>query len=357
MVSFENDYVAGAHPRILQRLLETNMEPLPGYGTDLYCERAREKIRAACGCPEAGVEFFTGGTQANAVIISSMLNDYEGVIAASTGHISVHEAGAIEFTGHKVLEIPHREGKIEPARLKAYLEDFYADKNHAHMVFPGMVYISHPTEYGTIYTKNELEELSGICRSFGIPLYLDGARLGYGLMSRQSDLELADIARYCDVFYIGGTKAGALCGEAAVFCGHAKPAHFLTSVKKRGALCAKGRLLGIQFDTLFTDNLYFELARHAIDMSEKLKQIFHESGIPFYLESPTNQQFLILEHAQAEKLEKQVTFSFWEAYGQNRSVVRFAASWSTTEDDLRVLKAALEALKPDAERMSDKFTQ
>ncbi len=206
MVSFENDYVAGAHPRILQRLLETNMEPLPGYGTDLYCERAREKIRAACGCPEAGVEFFTGGTQANAVIISSMLNDYEGVIAASTGHISVHEAGAIEFTGHKVLEIPHREGKIEPARLKAYLEDFYADKNHTHMVFPGMVYISHPTEYGTIYTKNELEELSGICRSFGIPLYLDGARLGYGLMSRQSDLELADIARYCDVFYIGGRR-------------------------------------------------------------------------------------------------------------------------------------------------------
>lgn len=344
MISFESDYIAGAHPLILKRLTETNMELLSGYGADSYCESAKEKIKQACQCVDAEVEFLLGGTQTNSVVISTMLKDYEGVIAANTGHISTHEAGAIEFTGHKVLWISHTNGKIEPEALKQYLSDFYADGNHEHMVFPGMVYISHPTEYGTLYTKKELTEISDICHAYHIPLYLDGARLGYGLMSRQSDMTLADIARLCDVFYIGGTKVGALCGEAVVFTKQNKPLHFMTSVKKRGALLAKGRLLGIQFDTLFQNDLYFEISRHAIDMAEELKQIFREMGLAFYLESPTNQQFIILENQQMEKLSKQVCFSFWEKYDNTHTVVRFATSWSTAADDLRALREILSAL-------------
>ena len=337
MISFENDYIAGAHPLILQRFVETNMESLTGYGADGYCESAKEKIKKACECQDAQVEFLVGGTQTNAIVISTMLHDYEGVIAASTGHISTHEAGAIEFTGHEVLEIPGENGKIGADSLKVFIDNFYADANHEHMVFPGMVYVSHPTEYGTLYTKNELKKISEVCHSYDIPLYLDGARLGYGLMSRESDLTLPDIAQLCDVFYIGGTKVGALCGEAVVFTKNNKPKYFMTSVKKRGALLAKGRLLGFQFDTLFTDNLYFEISRHAIEMAEKLKNLFHEKGFHFYLESPTNQQFIILENTQMEKLKEKVRFSFWEKYDENHTVVRFATSWSTTEEDINML--------------------
>ena len=337
MISFENDYIAGAHPLILQRFVETNMESLTGYGADGYCESAKEKIKKACECQDAQVEFLVGGTQTNAIVISTMLHDYEGVIAASTGHISTHEAGAIEFTGHEVLEIPGENGKIGADSLKVFIDNFYADANHEHMVFPGMVYVSHPTEYGTLYTKNELKKISEVCHSYDIPLYLDGARLGYGLMSRESDLTLPDIAQLCDVFYIGGTKVGALCGEAVVFTKNNKPKYFMTSVKRRGALLAKGRLLGIQFDTLFTDNLYFEISRHAIEMAEKLKNLFHEKGFHFYLESPTNQQFIILENTQMEKLKEKVRFSFWEKYDENHTVVRFATSWSTTEEDINML--------------------
>lgn len=341
MISFENDYIAGAHPQVLRRLMETNLEPLSGYGTDPYCEKARKKIREACGCPEAEVEFLTGGTQTNAVVISSMLKDYEGVIAAKTGHVSVHEAGAIEYTGHKVLELPQEGGRIVPSVLRDYLAGFYGDENHEHMVFPGMLYISHPTEYGTLYTKAELDEIAEICRSYEIPLFLDGARLGYGLMSRQTDLTLQDIAQLCDIFYIGGTKVGALCGEAVVFTKQNKPPHFMNSVKKRGALLAKGRLLGIQFDTLFTDNLYFEISRHAIEMAEELKVIIKNKQIPFYLESPTNQQFVILENERIKELKKKVMFSFWEKYNQEASVVRFATSWSTAKEDLEALGRVL----------------
>lgn len=232
MVSFECDYIAGAHPEILKRLAETNMEPLPGYGMDHYSESAKEKIRAACGCPDAEVEFLVGGTQTNAVVISTMLRDWEGVIAADSGHVSVHESGAIEFTGHKVIQIPAKNGKLEAAAVRRLLDNFNNDVTHDHMVFPGMVYISHPTEPGTLYSKAELEELSALCREYEIPLYLDGARLGYGLMSSASDLTLKDIARLADVFYIGGTKVGALCGEAVVFTKNNRPAHFMTSVKK-----------------------------------------------------------------------------------------------------------------------------
>lgn len=344
MISFESDYIAGTHPQILKRLAETNMESLPGYGADPYCESAKEKIRAACGCPDAEVEFLVGGTQANAVIISTMLRDYEGVVAAKTGHVSTHEAGAIEYTGHEVLEVEQTDGKIKPAVLRKYLEGFYEDANHEHMVFPGMLYLSYPTEYGTLYTRKELKEIAGICQSYQIPLFLDGARLGYGLMSRGCDLTLEEIAKLTDVFYIGGTKVGALCGEAVVFTKKNRPCHFVNSVKKRGALLAKGRLLGIQFDTLFTDGLYFEISRHAITMAEELKDIFKEAGLPFYLESPTNQQFIILEDGQMERLKEHVGFGFWEKQDARHTVVRFATSWSTTKEDLDGLKEIIQRL-------------
>lgn len=342
MISFENDYIAGAHPEIMRRLMETNLECLPGYGSDPYCESAKGKIRQACGCPEAEIFFLVGGTQANAVVVSAMLREYEGVVAAQTGHVSVHEAGAVENTGHKVLEITQSEGKVGADTLRQYLEGFFRDANHEHMVFPGMVYISYPTEYGTLYTKKELQALYGVCREYKIPLYVDGARLGYGLMSRDADLTLEDIAGLCDIFYIGGTKVGALCGEALVFTKKNMPPHFLTTVKRHGALLAKGRLVGIQFDTLFTDGLYFSISKHAIDMAQELKQIIRESGLKFYLESPTNQQFVILKNEQMERLKGQVAFSFWEKYDDAHTVVRFATSWSTTRQDLEQLKRILE---------------
>ena len=268
MLSFENDYSEGAHPKILQRFVETNLEQVPGYGSDPYCDSAKEKIRAACNCPDAEIFFLVGGTQTNAVVIDSMLQAYEGVVSAQTGHVNAHEAGAIEYTGHKVLSIPQYDGKMKASDLEAYLKTFWQDESHEHMVFPGMVYISHPTEYGTLYTKQELADLSAICRRYEIPLYLDGARLGYGLMSKHTDVTLPDIAELCDVFYIGGTKVGALCGEAVVFTKHHMPKYFVTHVKQHGALLAKGRLAGVQFDTLFTDNLYFEISKHAIEMAE-----------------------------------------------------------------------------------------
>ena len=341
MISFASDYIAGAHPQVLKRLAETNLEPLPGYGEDMWCASAKEKIRAACLCPQAQVEFLTGGTQTNQIVISTLLREHEGVIAARTGHIGTHEAGAIEYAGHKVLELPQQDGKLNGVEVERYIRDFYADENHEHMVFPGMVYISHPTEYGTLYGKEELKALSRVCRDHGIPLYLDGARLGYGLMSRETDVTLADIAALCDVFYIGGTKVGALCGEAVVFTRNNRPAHFTNAMKKRGALLAKGRLLGVQFDALFTDGLYFELSRHAIEMAERLKALLHEKGVEFYLESPTNQQFVILDDRQAEAIRTQVSFSFWEKYGADKTVVRFATSWSTTVEDLEFLRSVL----------------
>ena len=344
MISFESDYICGAHPQVLARLCETNLEALPGYGSDIYCERAKEKIRAACGREDAQVEFLVGGTQTNEIVISTMLRDWEGVVAAKTGHISVHEAGAVEYNGHKVLELPEKEGKIEAAVLEAYLAGFYADGNHEHMVFPGMVYLSHPTEYGTLYTKQELTALSEVCRAYEIPLFLDGARLGYGLASRETDLGLSDIAALVDVFYIGGTKVGALCGEAVVYTHGNRPAHFLTSVKKRGALLAKGRLLGVQFDALFTDDLYLKISRHAIQAAETLKEILREAKLPFFLTSPTNQQFVIVTNRQLEELSKEVAVSFWEAYDAEHTVVRFATSWSTTEEDLAKLREVLRDL-------------
>lgn len=336
MISFESDYIQGAHPEVLRRLAETNFEPLSGYGTDPYCESAREKIRRECGCPDAEIHFLVGGTQTNAVVIDSLLNSYEGVVAADTGHVAVHEAGAVEYTGHKVLTIPHHNGKIDPGELEEYLKDFYRDANHEHMVFPGMVYLSHPTELGTLYSRKELEEISKICREYKIPLFLDGARLGYGLMSSDTDVTLQDVAQLCDVFYIGGTKVGALCGEAVVFPEKA-PGHFLTVVKQHGALLAKGRLLGIQFDTLFTDNLYFDISRHAVEMAEELKRVLKEKGCTFAWDSPTNQQFVILKDSAAERLREHVVFSFWEKADETHTVVRFATSWATRKEEVQEL--------------------
>jgi len=341
MISFESDYIAGAHPEVLRKLIETNMEVLSGYGSDPYTNSACEKIKAACACEDAEVFLLTGGTQTNALVISAMLQEYEGVLSADTGHVSSHEAGAIEYTGHKVLTLPNHAGKVDARELEAYLKNFYGDANHEHMVFPGMLYISHPTEYGTLYSKKELEQISSICKGYQISLYLDGARLGYGLMSRQTDVTLPDIARLCDVFYIGGTKVGALCGEAVVFTKQNTPKHFMTVVKQHGALLAKGRLLGVQFDALFTNNLYFDISMHAIDMAEKLKLLLKEKGCKFYLESPTNQQFIVLENDKLKELEGQVAYSFWERMDENHTVIRLATSWCTKEEDIEALRNVL----------------
>ena len=343
MTYFTSDYVNGAAPEVLNHLLETNSKNLTGYGSDDYCEIAISKIKKACNKPDADVYFLTGGTQTNQIVISTVLKPFEGVIAANTGHVSGHEAGAIEFSGHKVLQISHKDGKLSDNSIENLIKDFYNDRNHEHMVFPGMVYISLPTEYGTLYSKNELQNIYQVCQKYNIFLYIDGARLGYALASPQNDLSLSDIANLCDAFYIGGTKVGALCGEALIFTKNRfeTPAHFITQIKQHGALLAKGRLLGVQFDALFTDNLYYKIGEHGILMAEKLKNIFKTKGFRFYLESPTNQQFIILENSKMEELSKTIAFSFWEKYDENHTVVRFATSWSTTQQDLEELEKAL----------------
>ena len=342
MLSFESDYTEGAHEAILQKLIETNMEQLSGYGAAPYCERAKEKIRQACACDAADIFFLVGGTQTNATVIDCMLAPFEGVLSAATGHVSVHEAGAIEFGGHKVLELSQKDGKIQADTLRQYLVDYWADGNHEHMVCPGMVYISHPTEFGTLYTADELHIIADVCREYKLPLFLDGARLGYGLMAGNTDVTLAMIAECCDVFYIGGTKVGALCGEAVVFTKQNTPKHMITRIKQHGALLAKGRLLGIQFDTLFTDNLYMEISRHAIEMAELMKCILQEKGYRFYIESDTNQQFVIIENAALERLKEQVTVSFWEKYDESHTVIRLATSWATRQENVERLRDILE---------------
>ena len=339
MISFTCDYSEGAHPKILERLAATNLEQLPGYGVDHYCESAKAKIRAACGTPEADVFFLVGGTQTNSTVIAAMLRDYEGVVSAETGHIGVHEAG--EYTGHKVLTIPGHEGKIRPAELREYLHAATTDPNYEHMVFPGMVYISFPTEYGTLYTKQELQEIHAIAGEYGLPLFIDGARLGYGLTSPGCDVTLPELAALCDVFYIGGTKVGCFCGEAVVFPHGNAPKHFYTITKQHGAMMAKGRLLGIQFDTLFTDNLYFDISRHAIDMAMQLKEMLREKVCRLFLDSPTNQQFVVLENKQLAALAEHVAFDLWDRVDPDHTAVRFATSWATTPEQIAELRHRL----------------
>lgn len=341
MLSFENDYSEGAHEKILARLAETNRIQATGYGKDEFCESARRKIREACAAPEASVWFISGGTQANAIVIASMLNKTQGVLAAETGHINGHEAGAIEFTGHKVLPLPQHEGKMKAEELKKWLAGFFADLNHESMIAPGMVYLSHPTEYGTLYSKAELTAISAVCREYDLPLFMDGARLGYALACPASDLTLPDIASLCDVFYIGGTKVGALCGEAVVFPKGNAPAHFYTHIKQQGALLAKGRLMGVQFDTLFEDGLYYELGRNGIEKAEKLRRALKGKGYRFFLETPANQIFVILENEQMKALGEKVRFGFWERTDDAHTVVRFATSWATTDEMIDQLIALL----------------
>ena len=320
---FASDYMEGAHPAILRRLMETNLEKTPGYGEDAYSESAREKIRAACGAQEADVFFLVGGTQANATVIDAMLRPWQGVIAARTGHVSTHEAGAIEAGGHKVLELePDAQGRLDAQAAAACIDAWRWDDNREHMVMPGMVYISQPTEFGALYSLEQLTALSRVCRDAGIPLYADGARLAYALATPGNDVTLTDLARLCDAFYIGGTKCGALFGEAVVFPKRGTVPHFFTLVKQHGALLAKGRIAGLQFDALFTDNLYGEIGRAAIDAARAIREILARKGYEEVFSSPTNQIFILLEKDRAAALLEKVALSFWENTPDGRVILR-----------------------------------
>ena len=340
MYRFECDYTEGAHPKITEALTATNMEQTVGYGEDAHCENARRLIREACKHKHMEIHFLVGGTQANTTVIASILRPWQGAVCADSGHIAGHETGAIEATGHKVLTIPTESGKITAAQVKALVEAHWNDSTHEHQVQPGMVYISHPTETGLLYTKKELEELRSVCNEKDLPLFLDGARLGYGLMAPDTDVTLPDIARLCDVFYIGGTKVGALFGEAVCFPNTGLCRDFRYSIKQRGGMFAKGRLLGIQFETLFTDGLYFEISRHAISEAQRVHEGFKKAGCPFLYDSVTNQQYPILSPALEEKLSRNFTFSDWGQTPQGHAV-RFATSWATRPEAVDALLAAL----------------
>ncbi len=336
MLHFDCDYMEGAHPEVMRRLMETNLEQTPGYGNDRYTGNAKKLILEACGLDgKTGKVFLlVGGTQTNATVIDGLLARHEGVLAADTAHINVHEAGAIESTGHKVLALPSYDGKVKAADIEKYIKDFYADESHMHMVTPGMLYISHPTELGTLYSFSELEAISRVCRKAGIPLYLDGARLGYGLAADGTDVTLKDVARLCDVFYIGGTKIGTLFGEAVVVTRPDLLRDFTPLVKQHGALLAKGRLLGVQFETLFTDGLYMEISRHAVNMAMKLKKAFTDNGYRLFIDSPTNQQFVYLPNEEIDRLRKIASFELWGPRKDKETPVRFVTNWATREEDV-----------------------
>ena len=344
MYRFQCDYTEGAHPAIMQRMIETNMEQTNGYGLDPYCDSARQKIKDLCECQDMDVHFLVGGTQTNTTVISAALRPYQGAVAAVSGHINVHETGAIEATGHKVLPLPSEDGKIAAAQVEEMCHAHWTDGSQEHMVQPGMVYISHPTENGTLYTKKELADLHEVCRKYGMLLFLDGARLGYGLMAETNDITLADLAKYTDVFYIGGTKVGALFGEAVVITNRALKKDFRYMIKQNGGMLAKGRLLGIQFDTLFTDDLYFRISKHAINMAMQIRDAFDARGLQFYLHSPTNLQFLIMENKAVRALQQKIAFHTWGKVDEEHSVARFATSWSTPQEDVDALIDAIKTL-------------
>ena len=337
MLAFNNDYSHGAHPAVLQALVDTNMEPQPGYGTDAHTERAKQLIREACQAPDADVFFLVGGTQANATVIDMLLAPYEGVVAAETGHVACHEAGAIEFGGHKVLTIPGYEGKMHAEDLENYIQVFYENESYEHTVFPGAVYVSLSTEYGTLYSKAELAAIHAVCQKHEIPLFVDGARLAYALAADECDITLPELAQLCDVFYIGGTKVGALFGEAVVIMNEALKKDFRFMMKQRGGRLAKGRLLGIQFDVLFTDDLYTKISKNAIDTANSLKKGLAAKGYRFFMDSPTNQVFVILDNAQLAALEGRAKFGFWEKFDDTHTVVRIATSWATRMDEVEAL--------------------
>ena len=343
MISFECDYNNGAHPKVLESLVKHNdAKPTP-YGFDEFSERAKELIRQACGLPDAQIFFLTGGTQTNATTIDSMLYQYEGVICVGSGHINVHEAGAVEFTEHKIIVLSDEggNGKMEASVLDKYLDDYMHDGNKDHAVHPGLVYITFPTEFGTLYSAKELDDLYQVCLRYEIPLYIDGARLGYGLVAPDNDITLPYLARHCDVFYIGGTKIGALCGEAVVFTNRKAHKHFFSIQKQHGAVIAKGALIGLQFEALFTDDLYFQLSEHAIKMAMRMKEIFKRKGFEFYVDSPTNQQFVIIDNEQVEALSRKVEFSHFGQTDRHHTICRFVTSWATTDEDIDELERIL----------------
>lgn len=340
MLYFINDYSEGMAPQILDVMISSNMSRQSGYGDDEFCISAKEKIKKEIGT-DAEIFFVSGGTQANKIVIASILKNYEGVIAADTGHIAVHEAGAIENTGHKVFTLNSKDGKIDAGSIKRFCENFYADVNHEHMVYPGMVYISQPTEYGTLYSKKELEEINKVCKEYELLLFADGARLAYALGSSECDVGLEDIAGLCDVFYIGGTKCGALIGEAIVFTNKGLCKHFFTNMKLFGGVLAKGRLLGIQFDTLFTDDLYKRLGKNGVDAAMKIKKALLQKGYELYIDSPTNQQFIVVDDALRERLSKEVSFGFMETLDTGKHVIRFCTSWATRDEDVESLISVL----------------
>ena len=337
MIRFECDYAEGAHPLILKRLGETNFVQTSGYGEDLFCANARNIIRRLCENETADVHFLMGGTQTNKTVIASVLRPHQGVLSATTGHINVHETGAIEATGHKVLELPTDDGKLTALQVEQAYMEHCNDANHEHAVQPGMVYISHPSECGTVYSRHELQTLSDVCRQRRLPLFMDGARLGYGLAAENNDLSLSDIAALCDVFYIGGTKVGALFGEAVVITNDTLKKDFRYLMKQHGGMLAKGRLLGIQFETLLSDGLYFEISRHAVQMALLIRDAFRAKGIAFMCESPTNQQFPILTEEQIARLSEKYAFERWKKLDDTYSAVRFCTSWATRQEDVITL--------------------
>lgn len=341
MYQFQCDYNEGAHPRIMERLMETNFEQTVGYGEDHYCEAARAAVRKAVGREDVDVHFLVGGTQANATVISSILRPYQGVLCATTGHINVHETGAIEHGGHKVLALEAADGLLSAALIREAVEAHYAEDGPEHTVQPGMVYISFSSEVGTVYSLSQLREISAVCREYGLPLFIDGARMGYGLASEGCDVSLSDIAALADVFYLGGTKQGALFGEAVVIVNDALKKDFRYCIKQNGGMLAKGRLLGIQFLTLFEDGLYFQLSEHAVSQAMRIRDVFESKGFGFLVQSPSNQQFPILDNATMERLSSDFLFSFWQKVDDTHTAVRFCTSWATRPEAVDALIAAL----------------
>ena len=344
MIYFNNDYSEGCHPKILEALTRTNYEQTLGYGEDEYCAQAAEKIRALCGREDAAVHFLVGGTQTNMTVIAAALRPHQGVLCADSGHINTHETGAVEATGHKVLPLTSQDGKIHAGQVREAVLSHRGDASFEHTVQPKMVYISNPTELGTLYTKAELTALRDTCRELGLYLFLDGARLGYGLMAKDNDLTLKDIGDCCDVFYIGGTKVGALFGEAVVITNPELKEDFRYLIKQRGGMLAKGRLLGIQFDTLMTDNLYFDISAHAIAMAQMLETAFKELGVPFLVPVQSNQLFPILPDGVLARLAEAYVFCEQCRVDESHRAVRFCTSWATKEENVQALCRDLEDL-------------
>ena len=342
MHNFQCDYTEGAHKKIIDALVRTNMEQTPGYGMDDYCTSAREKIRLACNAPAADVHFLVGGTQTNATVISSLLRPYQGAVSADAGHIAVHETGAIEATGHKVLCLKSENGKISAAQIENFVTAHIECETAEHEVQPGMVYISLPTECGTLYSKKELSDIYTVCKKHDLPFYIDGARLGYGLADPNCDITLSDLAKLCDIFYIGGTKCGSLFGEAVVICNEKYKKDFRYMIKRHGGMFAKGRLLGIQFDTLFTDDLYLEITKGAVEKALRIREAFAKRGIKFFGASTSNQQFPILTSEQVDFLSKNSLPEFWCNADGGKKVVRFCTSWATTEESVATLISDIE---------------